>query len=195
MYRCRWICNNQLTWKRSQYDWNASLEKCCNFYPNNLKSTYCYCHQMHIQYRNQWLTSNKTRINNTLVSENAGNEKNLHPGGRKKFFSSIEFLESLHLKNYSNSTFPRWKTKSPIFYCLKGKKRNFVRINLLVEIFLFVRDFLKQKYIFLYAFSLWGRVGDKTRLSRSTGQFLTYSRVLNNRRGWNNSRGGGWTLQ
>ena len=34
LYKCRWICTNQLTWKRSNYDWNASFEKCCNFYPN-----------------------------------------------------------------------------------------------------------------------------------------------------------------
>ena len=34
---------------------------------------------------------------------------------------------------------------SPIFYCLNGKKRKFVQINLLVEIFLFVCAFLKQK--------------------------------------------------
>ena len=25
------VCTNQLTWKRSQYDWNASFEKCCYF--------------------------------------------------------------------------------------------------------------------------------------------------------------------
>ena len=41
------ICPNQLLWfisislilviKLSQDDWNASFEKCCNFYPNNYK--------------------------------------------------------------------------------------------------------------------------------------------------------------
>ena len=29
------FCTNQLTWKRLQYDWNGSFEKCCNFYLNN----------------------------------------------------------------------------------------------------------------------------------------------------------------
>ena len=33
----RWICTNQLTWKRSCYDWKVSFEKCCNFYPNNIQ--------------------------------------------------------------------------------------------------------------------------------------------------------------
>ena len=56
--------------------------------------------------------------NNTFVSWNAGNEKYLHPGGRKKdlFINLIEFSkQSLHLKNYSNSTFLCWKTRSTIF--------------------------------------------------------------------------------
>ena len=34
------------------------------------------------------------------------------------------FKQSLYLKNYSNSDFLFWKTKSPIFYYLKGKKVN-----------------------------------------------------------------------
>ena len=36
-FKCRWICTNQLTWKRTHYDWNASFEKYCNFYPSNLE--------------------------------------------------------------------------------------------------------------------------------------------------------------
>ena len=40
---------------------------------------------------------------------------------------------SLHWKDYSNSTFLCWKTKSPIFYYLKRKKRQVVWINFLVE--------------------------------------------------------------
>ena len=65
----------------------------------------------------------RPKKNNTLVSGNAVDEKNLHRDGRKKnfFISLIEFFkQSLHLKNYSNSSFLFWKTKSPIFYCLKG---------------------------------------------------------------------------
>ena len=53
------------------------------------------------------------------------------------FINLIEFFKQiLHLKNYPNSIFLCCKTKSPIFYCLK-EKRKFVQINLLVEIFLF----------------------------------------------------------
>ena len=37
------------------------------------------------------------------------------------------------LKNYSNSTFLCWKTRSPTLYCLKRKKLQFVQIQLLVE--------------------------------------------------------------
>ena len=52
------------------------------------------------------------------------------------FIKLIEFFkQSLHLESYSNSTFLFWKTKSPIFYCLSGKKCKFERINLLVEFF------------------------------------------------------------
>ena len=79
---------------------------------------------------------------------NASDEKNLHPGSLKEnfFINLIEFFkQSVHLKNYSNSTFLFGKTKSPIFYCLKERKREFVRINLLVETFLLVCDILKQK--------------------------------------------------
>ena len=69
------------------------------------------------------------------------------------FINLIEFFnKNLQSKNYSNSTFLSWKTKSPIFYFLKGKKRKFVRISLLTEIFLFVCvGFLKQKiYILIH---------------------------------------------
>ena len=43
----------------------------------------------------------------------------------------------------------------------EGKKRKFVRINLLVKIFLFVCAFLNKKYMFSYTFDLCGWVGDK----------------------------------
>ena len=74
----------------------------------------------------------------------------------KKIFYQCNL--SLPLKNYSNSTSLCWKTKSRIFYYLKGK-------NLwkkLVEFCLFVCVcvFFKQK-IFSCTFDLCGRVGDK----------------------------------
>ena len=50
---------------------------------------------------------------------------------RKKIFLAnlIElFKYTLHLKNYSNSTFLCWKTKNPILYFFAGKKRKFFRI-------------------------------------------------------------------
>ena len=52
----------------------------------------------------------KAKKNNTLVSGKAGDERNLHPGGRKKLF----FINLID-KNYCSSTF---------FYCFKGKKEN-----------------------------------------------------------------------
>ena len=96
--------------------------------------------------------------NYDLVSGNAGDEKNLDPGGHKKPFliNLVEFFKySLLLKNYSNSAFLYWKTKNPIFYFLKGEKRKFVRINLLVEFFLFVFVFfLHKKYILSKIYTL-----------------------------------------
>ena len=78
----------------------------------------------------------QAKIKNT-VSRNAGAEKNFHLGGHKSIFfknNFIRFLKSsLHLKNYSNSTFHCWKTRSPTFDCLNRKKGNFIRVNLLVE--------------------------------------------------------------
>ena len=70
----------------------------------------------------------------------------IRAAAKKFFINLIDFSkQSLHLKNYSNSTFLCWKTKSTIFYFLKGKKRKFVRINLLVEFFLFVCVFFETK--------------------------------------------------
>ena len=68
---------------------------------------------------------------------------------KKTFFINLVefFKQSLHLKNYSNSTFLCWKTKSPIFYCLKEKKRKFGRISLLVEIFGLCVCFFQTKNI------------------------------------------------
>ena len=67
--------------------------------------------------------------------------------------SLIEFSkQSLHLENYSNSTFLYWKTKSIIFYSLKGKKRIFVQINRPVEFFLFA-CFFETKNIYSHTHS------------------------------------------
>ena len=102
-----------------------------------------------------------TKKNSVLISATAGDEKNLSPGGRKKslFINLIEFLKkSLHYKT----------TLTELFLVKKqgaGKKRKFVRINLLMEFFLFLRMFFwNKKYIFSYTFSYifsCGRVGDK----------------------------------
>ena len=80
---------------------------------------------------------------------------------KKNQFNWI-FKIKFTLKNYSNSTFLCWKTKSPIFHFLKGKKRKLVRINLLVDFFLFVCVcfFLNNKFIFSYTFDLCQPVGD-----------------------------------
>ena len=77
---------------------------------------------------------------------------------KKSFFINlIDFFKwSLHLKNYSLS----WKIKSPIFYFFKGKKRRFVRINLLVDFFVCVCVFFKQKTYILIHMTC-GLVGDK----------------------------------
>ena len=49
---------------------------------------------------------------------------------------------------------------------MKGKKRKFVRINLLVEIFLFVCVFFwNKKYVSSYTFELCRRVGDRNILN------------------------------
>ena len=94
-----------------------------------------------------------------------GWQKKSSPGGSQKYFfiNLTEFFkQSLHLKNYSNNTFLCWKTKSHIFYCLKGKRRKFIQMNLLVEIFLFVCVFFwNEKCIFSYTFGLCRRVDDK----------------------------------
>ena len=48
--------------------------------------------------------------------------------------SLIEFFkESLHLESYSNSTFQSWKNKESCILLFKEKKRQLIRINLLVE--------------------------------------------------------------
>ena len=78
-----------------------------------------------------------TKKNSVLISASAGDEKNLSPGGRKKnlFINSIECLKkSLRYKT----------TLTELFLVKKqgaGKKRKFVRINLLMEFFLFLRMF------------------------------------------------------
>ena len=89
------------------------------------------------------LIRNKTRAkkNNTLVSGNAGGKENLQSGGRKKKFviNLIDFFkQSLHLRKPLSQYFSFLKNNGPYLLLFEGKKRKFVRINLLVEIFLFL---------------------------------------------------------
>ena len=71
----------------------------------------------------------------TLLSRNAGDENNPHPGGCKIFFNQLNFLNKLYnLRTtltalFFDSTSFCWKTKS----CSKRKKTSFVGINLPVE--------------------------------------------------------------
>ena len=78
----------------------------------------------------------KAKINNTLVSGNEGDEK-IFTREAANFFYQLNWIL---LKN-----------KEPIFYFLKGKKRKFVRINLLVQFFCVCVFFLKHKiYILIH---------------------------------------------
>ena len=61
----------------------------------------------------------RPKQNNTLVSGNLGDKKNLHPGDSNKKKKN-QFKGIFKVK--FNSTFLCWKTKSPIFYFLKGTK-------------------------------------------------------------------------
>ena len=69
------------------------------------------------------------------------------------------------------------KQRARSFVVWREKKRNFVRISLLVEIFyLYVWFFWNKKYTFSYTSDLWGRVGDKTCFTRSiSGNKTTFS--------------------
>ena len=70
------------------------------------------------------------------------------------FINLTEFFkQSLHLKNYSISTFLGWKTKSLIFHCSMGENRKFLRINLLVEIFCLYVNFFETKNIYSHTHS------------------------------------------
>ena len=96
--------------------------------------------------------------NSVLISASAGDDKNVSSGGRKKklFINLIELLKKrLHYKTTLKELFLVKKQGA-------GKKRKFVRINLLMEVFLFVCMFFwNKKYIFSYTFDLCGRVRDK----------------------------------
>ena len=81
------------------------------------------------------------------------------------FFRKMK-VWSLHLKNVSNSTFLDWKTKSPIFYCLKRKNVNSCEFKFAGGKFFVCMCFFETKYIFLYTFDLCGRVDDKKILIR-----------------------------
>ena len=96
------------------------------------------------------LIRSKTRAkkNNTLVSGNAEGKKNFHPGGRKKYFviNLIDFFKRiLHLKKPLLQYFSFLKNNESYLLLFEGKKRKFVRINLLVEIFLFLCVYFETK--------------------------------------------------
>ena len=77
----------------------------------------------------------KAKKQNSLVSGNAGDEKNLHPAGHKFIFLTnlVQFVnKSLHLRTALTAIFIVEK-QSPTFYCSKRKKRKFAQINFLVE--------------------------------------------------------------
>ena len=89
---------------------------------------------------------------------------------KKLFINLIELLKkSLHYET----------TLTELFLVKKqgaGKKRKFVLINLLMEIFLFVCMFFwNKKYIFSYTFDLCGRVGDKKKFTQPiSGNKITF---------------------
>ena len=74
-----------------------------------------------VKYINKW--TQKAKKNNTLVSRNVSDEKNLHSGGRKMFFINlIQFSKQiLHLKTTLTVIFFFEKQRGSVFYCLKGK--------------------------------------------------------------------------
>ena len=81
--------------------------------------------------------------------------------------------------SYANSTFLYWKTRSSIFKFLKGKKCKFVRIILLLEIFLFVCVFFwNKKYIFSYTFDFCGRVRNFHPADFWKQDYIFWSKVL-----------------
>ena len=95
------------------------------------------------------MCSGQNNNNNTVVSGNAGTKKIFtRVAAKKKIFINLIEL-------------------SPIFYCLNGKKRKFVQINLLVEIFLFV-CFFETKNIYSHTHSTYagGQVIKKFSLGR-----------------------------
>ena len=72
--------------------------------------------------------------NNTLVSGNAGDEKNLHPGARNFFL--IDFIKfsksSLHVKFTLGALF-FVENQVTVPFTVRREKRKFVRMNLLME--------------------------------------------------------------
>ena len=69
----------------------------------------------------------RTKIKILLFHENANDEKNFAQAAANLFFLTnlIEFFKQpLHFKNYSNSTFICWKTKSSTFYGSQRKNFN-----------------------------------------------------------------------
>ena len=112
-----------------------------------------------VKYINKW--THKAKKNNTLVSRNVSDEKNLHPCGRKMFFINlIQFSKQiLHLKTTLTVIF-FLKNKGALSFIVWREKCKYMRINLLVEIFLFWCFFETKIYI-SYTFDLFRRVVNK----------------------------------
>ena len=90
-----------------------------------------------------------TKKNSVLISASAADEKNISSGGRKKklLINLIELLKKrLHYKT----------TLTELFLVKKqgaGKKRKFVRINLLMDFFCFCACFFGTKNIYSHTHS------------------------------------------
>ena len=71
------------------------------------------------------LTDRQTKMTNTIVSRNAGNEKDLYPGGRKCILSNLFnliFLKKFTINELLQQHFPLLKNRESYFQLLKQKK-------------------------------------------------------------------------
>ena len=117
------------TYRNSQQEVLANRRCCMNILCRKLSRLtgkhlrLCLMIKIGDLFRNLFTKDSEAKKNNTLVFGNAGDKKKSSPlRPHIFFFNLVEFSkESLHLKNYSSNTFLCWKTKSLIFYCLKGK--------------------------------------------------------------------------
>ena len=84
-YKYRKVSTNQLTWKRSLYDWNASFEKYFIFYANHFK--FCAVKKNIIRkYLKQFSTENNTEKLETWYSLKSSNTPYIINISRPKWF-------------------------------------------------------------------------------------------------------------